>query len=175
MTLRKPAPRADRPSRLVWLMVATALALIAAWMLRPSDEHAGTGPGTDEMQASPDSAANPATGTLDDVRSAAAPDGTAAVMRAATAPAEPVPASAIPPAFPLEAVRRGESGRVVLKVPVTVAGAPGAISVVTTSGSELLDRTAVEAVSRWRFVPARDKGRDVASTLEIPIDFRPAD
>ena len=41
------------------------------------------------------------------------------------------------------------------------------------SGSRDLDRAALQAVSRWRFQPARDAdGNAVPGRLSVPIDFK---
>lgn len=77
------------------------------------------------------------------------------------------------PRYPASALRRGESGTVVVQVEVGVDGHPSAISVAQRSGSRDLDRAAVEAVAGWRFEPARDAaGQAVAGSLSIPIDFK---
>ncbi|OHE84437.1 MAG: hypothetical protein A2190_12280 [Lysobacterales bacterium RIFOXYA1_FULL_69_10] len=158
------------PRSLFWLVVMALAVVAAIWALRSTNDDATPpGPEPDQVvtRSTPETA--PVVTDKDALATRAPPvDG-----RPANAPAEAIPASAIPPEFPLEAVRRGESGRVLLKVAVGVDGAPGAIAVARSSGSELLDRAALEAVSRWRFRPARRDGDDVASTLEIPIDFRP--
>jgi protein TonB len=90
-------------------------------------------------------------------------------------PPLPIPATAVPPAFPLEAVRRDESGTVLLRIPVDAEGVAGTVSLQRSSGSRILDQAAIDAVSRWRFEPARADGRAVAGVAEVPIEFRPAD
>lgn len=67
------------------------------------------------------------------------------------APPSPPPALAAP----AMAKRRGEQGRVLLRVLVSADGDALTVEVLASSGSETLDRTAVEAVRPWRFVPAR--------------------
>ncbi|KAF1697725.1 energy transducer TonB [Pseudoxanthomonas koreensis] len=77
------------------------------------------------------------------------------------------------PRYPPEAMRRGDAGTVVLLVAVDPEGRPVSIDVTRRSGSRELDRAAVEAVSRWRFEPARDAaGNPVAGNLSVPIDFK---
>lgn len=88
--------------------------------------------------------------------------------------ARPVVGSAVPPAFPIEAVKRGESGKVILEVVVDARGQATGIRVATSSGSPALDEAAREAVGRWRFEPALEDNEPVADTIEIPIDFEPA-
>ncbi|MBB1059393.1 energy transducer TonB [Marilutibacter spongiae] len=88
--------------------------------------------------------------------------------------ARPVVGTATPPAFPIEAVKRGESGRVVLAVVVDPRGQATAVSIAESSTSTLLDEAAREAVQRWQFEPALEGGKPVADTIEIPVEFEPA-
>ena len=57
--------------------------------------------------------------------------------------------------FPVEAIRAGMSGNVLLLVEVLEDGRVGKIVVNRSSGSKILDESARENVSRWRFEPAR--------------------
>ncbi len=76
------------------------------------------------------------------------------------------------PAYPGGALRRGESGTVVVRVEVDVAGMPAGVALVQRSGSRDLDRAAMEAVRKWRFQPAQRDGQAVAGSLLIPVDFK---
>ena len=76
------------------------------------------------------------------------------------------------PEYPPVARRRGEEGRVLLSVAVCPAGWAERIEVRASSGSPRLDRAALEAVRRWRFVPANQNGVAVASRIVVPIVFR---
>ncbi len=58
-----------------------------------------------------------------------------------------------------------------LRVHVTPAGTPDAVEVRTSSGSLRLDNAALEAVRRWRFVPARQGEATVAAWVLVPISF----
>lgn len=77
-----------------------------------------------------------------------------------------------PPEYPPVARRRGEAGTVLLSVWVEADGRAGEVSVRQGSGSARLDRAALEAVRRWRFVPAKNGGVALASRIEVPIIFR---
>lgn len=102
-----------------------------------------------------------------DIETAPAP-ATSAVVQA---PA-PLPGQSPPPRYPPAALRRGESGTVLLHVEVDASGVPVTVQVARRSGSRDLDRAAVEAVSRWRFRPATDAdGRPVPGSLAVPVDF----
>jgi protein TonB len=76
------------------------------------------------------------------------------------------------PRYPITARRRGEQGTVMLKVLVTREGSAGSVSVETSSGSTSLDQAALEAVKRWRFVPARRGMQPVEAWHLVPIVFR---
>lgn len=76
-----------------------------------------------------------------------------------------------PPSYPLMAKRRGEQGRVVLRVHVSAEGHAMHVHVHTTSGHELLDNAALEAVRRWRFVPAKQGDATVAAWVLVPMVF----
>ncbi len=76
-----------------------------------------------------------------------------------------------PPPYPPIARRSGEQGRVLLRVLVAPSGAAEAVELRTSSGSDRLDRAAVETVRRWRFVPARRGTEPVAAWVLVPIQF----
>jgi protein TonB len=92
---------------------------------------------------------------------------------ARTSPAMPLPAYRVTPEYPVAALRVGERGTVVLRVNVGIDGMPGEIDFARRSGSRELDNAARDAVTKWRFEPARSNGKPVASVVEIPIDFEP--
>ncbi|WP_313213535.1 energy transducer TonB [Stenotrophomonas acidaminiphila] len=107
---------------------------------------------------------------------AAAPANPAAPP-AAAAPSDrpvPLPGQSPPPSYPPAALRRGESGTVVVRVEVDASGMPLDARIIQRSGSRDLDRAALEAVRGWRFQPAQSNGQPMAGSLEIPIDFQPA-
>jgi len=77
------------------------------------------------------------------------------------------------PRYPASALRRGESGTVVLRVQVDAEGRAGDVEIVERSGSRELDRAAAEAALRWRFRPARDgEGRPLPGEAIVPVEFR---
>ncbi|OGS91253.1 MAG: hypothetical protein A2Z95_02000 [Gallionellales bacterium GWA2_60_18] len=75
------------------------------------------------------------------------------------------------PSYPALSRRLGEEGKVMLRVQVAASGLPLAVEVQAGSGSERLDRAALDAVRRWRFVPARRGSAAVAATVLVPIVF----
>ena len=76
------------------------------------------------------------------------------------------------PIYPDAAKRRGEQGRVVLRVNVSSAGEPVSVTVQQSSGFSRLDNAAAAAVRQWRFEPAARDGKTVEGTAEVPILFR---
>lgn len=75
------------------------------------------------------------------------------------------------PAYPAELVRSGIEGRVVVRVRVEPSGRPSEVAVVR-SLHPVLDARAREAVLRWRWEPARERGRAVAADTTIAVVFR---
>jgi len=76
------------------------------------------------------------------------------------------------PLYPESARRDGREGRVLLRVLVDDQGRAKTVEVNTSSGEEVLDRAAAEAIKRWRFHPARYGDQAIESWIRIPIEFR---
>lgn len=83
----------------------------------------------------------------------------------------PVPVSKPTMKYPADALRNGETGKVVVRIEVGADGEPTAVSIVSRSGSRSLDRAALQAAKQWRFRPAQQNGRAVAAAVEVPIAF----
>lgn len=75
------------------------------------------------------------------------------------------------PVYPANAKRLRQTGRVLLRVLVNVEGRPDRVEVETGSGYDMLDRAALDAVRRWKFVPARQGDQAIAATVLVPIQF----
>ncbi|MCG9081399.1 energy transducer TonB [Laribacter hongkongensis] len=75
------------------------------------------------------------------------------------------------PAYPPLSQELGESGQVRLRVTVDASGAPSQVEIAESSGFTRLDRAALSAVKRWRFVPARRGSEAVAGRVIVPIHF----
>lgn len=75
------------------------------------------------------------------------------------------------PAYPMVARRMGWQGKVVLNVEVLESGLPGQIKLHQSSGRDVLDNAAIQAVRGWKFVPARQNGQMVAKWFLVPIPF----
>lgn len=77
-----------------------------------------------------------------------------------------------PPVYPAVSRRRGEQGRVVLRVLVSAGGKADEVEIRTSSGHARLDEAALETVRGWRFVPARRGAQPVPAWVLIPVSFR---
>ncbi|MEA3231792.1 MAG: energy transducer TonB, partial [Thermodesulfobacteriota bacterium] len=77
-----------------------------------------------------------------------------------------------PPQYPVLARRRGWQGTVHLSVLVLANGRVGDITIEKSSGYPLLDKTALKAVTRYRFVPGRQGNQPVAMRVQMPVHFR---
>jgi periplasmic protein TonB len=139
---------------------------------------AGTGAEQSERPQLVESAPNPEPTPIDETLLPADPVAGVPVpppVAAALAPGDqpvPINGQTPPPRYPTEALRRGESGTVLVRVEVDAGGAPAGVALVQRSGSRDLDRAAMEAVRKWRFMPAQRDGQAIAASLVIPIDFK---
>lgn len=75
------------------------------------------------------------------------------------------------PHYPSIARREHWEGRVTLRIQVSADGSVNGVSVQRSSGHEELDDSAVEAVRKWRFIPAKRGSTPVSSSVLVPIDF----
>ncbi len=78
-----------------------------------------------------------------------------------------------PVRYPPEAVRAGARGNVLLTIEVAEDGTATAISVTRTSRERSLDRAALDAARRWRYLPAIRDGRAYASAIQLEVNFSP--
>jgi protein TonB len=76
------------------------------------------------------------------------------------------------PAYPSASRRLGEQGIALLRVYVSAQGLAETVELKASSGFARLDQAAQEAVSRWRFVPARRGEQAVAAWVQVPITFQ---
>lgn len=75
------------------------------------------------------------------------------------------------PVYPALSRRMSEEGKVLLKVRVSAQGTALDVAISKSSGFPRLDAAAVDAVTRWRFVPARRGDEPVDSSVVVPITF----
>jgi protein TonB len=76
------------------------------------------------------------------------------------------------PNYPPLSRRLGEEGKVLLKVKVSADGHPATVHLEKTSNFERLDEAARQAVSRWRFVPAKRGDEAIEASVIVPVVFR---
>jgi TonB family protein len=75
------------------------------------------------------------------------------------------------PVYPTAARRRGMQGVVLLSVNISETGYVKEINILQTSGFRVLDQSALKSVKHWRFIPARQGEKKIASKIEVPIRF----
>lgn len=175
----QPTVAADSPRSIgVWLLLILLGATFLGWYLygkRPAPPAPAplapvlALPPIERTPAGDEAAKAQAGGSNKSVAKAATEKKAAAKPRATDALALRNPA----PHYPASALRRGEGGTVVLRVNVGADGRADEVAVSRRSGSRELDRAAMTAVRDWRFKPATRNGREVASIVEQPVEFRP--
>jgi protein TonB len=65
----------------------------------------------------------------------------------------------------------GLEGTAMLKVLVSRNGDALEVEIAQSSGHEILDKSAVEAVRSWRFVPAKHGDSPVEEWVQVPVAF----
>lgn len=75
------------------------------------------------------------------------------------------------PAYPALSRRMGEEGRVMLRVLVGVNGKPESVEIENGSGFSRLDNAALEAVRKWKFIPARRNNEAISAQVLVPVKF----
>lgn len=82
----------------------------------------------------------------------------------------PVPVRTVPPVYPDEMRRDGVSGVVTVSILIDEKGNVTEPKVVKTT-HEAFSQPAVDALSKWKFKPAKKEGAAVAMRVNIPIQF----
>lgn len=77
-----------------------------------------------------------------------------------------------PPVYPSSARKSGFQGKVMLAVNVGVGGTAREVIVASSSGHSLLDEAALDAVRRWRFVPAKRGTEIIEAKVLVPVEFK---
>ena len=76
------------------------------------------------------------------------------------------------PRYPINELRNGVQGTVLLRVLVDVDGTPVSVTVESSSGNRNLDKAALQHVLKtWRFKPAMQDGQAVQAYGLVPIAF----
>lgn len=76
------------------------------------------------------------------------------------------------PRYPLVARKRGYEGQAVVRARVSEKGRVLTTEIAESSGYEVLDLAARDAVQAWRFQPATREGRAISGQIDVPIEFR---
>jgi protein TonB len=80
--------------------------------------------------------------------------------------------TATPPTYPIQALRAGVQGTVLLKVLVDANGKPVQVAIERSSGSRTLDDAAREHIlAAWRFHPAMRDGHAIEAWALVPVQF----
>ncbi len=77
----------------------------------------------------------------------------------------------MPPIYPTIARKRGYEGVVMLSAEVLINGRIGKLRIKKSSGYHILDRSALKAVKKWKFEPARRMGFPIAMWVEVPVKY----
>lgn len=81
--------------------------------------------------------------------------------------------TATAPDYPIQALRAGIQGTVLLKVLVGASGQPVEVMVARSSGSRVLDDAARRHVlATWRFHPATRDGHAIEAWALVPVQFK---
>lgn len=73
--------------------------------------------------------------------------------------------------YPRWALSRDWQGDLLLAIEIRPDGTVGRWKIMESTGFRLLDDAAVNAVRKWRFEPAKQKGRPIVSCIQIPVHF----
>lgn len=85
-------------------------------------------------------------------------------------PEPPVPVRTVPPDYPVEMRRDGVSGVVMVSCVIDEKGDVQEVSVEKSSNVSF-NTSAVAAVKKWKFKPAKVDGAPVSKKVTIPLKF----
>ena len=76
-----------------------------------------------------------------------------------------------PPVYPVDVMKEGVNGQVVLVFDVAADGSVIRGKVERSSGDARLDASALSAANKWKFRPAVRDGKPVPSQVRVPVKF----
>lgn len=78
-----------------------------------------------------------------------------------------------PPRYPVEAIKKGEQGNVVLDITVDATGKVTGVQVDRhgTDAPPVLQIAALQAAANWKFGPGRKNGKAIGGVIQIPVNF----
>ena len=82
-----------------------------------------------------------------------------------------IASSQVLPKYPASALRRGQTGTVLVAATIDAKGKPVDVRVDDRSGNREFDRAALAAVKQWRFEPATRNGKPVEGMVRVPVEF----
>jgi len=77
-----------------------------------------------------------------------------------------------PPIYPPAEYRAGIEGELLIEVHVDAQGQRTATTIVHSSGSDVLDQSALQASAKWTYIAGTENGQPVAGTVRIPVVFK---
>ncbi|MBE9546403.1 MAG: energy transducer TonB [Proteobacteria bacterium] len=77
----------------------------------------------------------------------------------------------VPPIYPAIARKRGYEGVVLLSAEILIDGRVGELKIKKSSGYNILDRSALKAVKKWKFEPAKRMGYPITMWVEVPVKY----
>jgi len=174
-----PPPQEPRKSSspLIWILVLIAL-IAFAWYFY--NRNAGSESISDLAPPPATSdAMTPAASSPADAEAARAAERERARKAKAAAPKPAAPrdrAAALvnepSPTYPPEAYRAREEGVVLIRAQVDELGNASDVEIAKRSGSRILDRAALNEVRKWKFAPAIKNGKTVASSVQVPVEYK---
>ncbi|MCX7869936.1 MAG: energy transducer TonB, partial [Terrimicrobiaceae bacterium] len=91
--------------------------------------------------------------------------------RARIVEARPDATRNLPPRYPESARRAKQEGRAIVRASISAEGRVQSARILRSSGHAVLDRAALDAVRRWRFLPRRINGQPQPGEVDVPINF----
>lgn len=80
-----------------------------------------------------------------------------------------------PPKYPAAARESGWEGSVLVRLLIDTDGTVATVTVRDSSGYKIFDETAVQAVKKWKFSPATQAGKSIASFYDVRVRFHLTD
>jgi protein TonB len=76
------------------------------------------------------------------------------------------------PSYPSRCKRQGHEGTTVLEVTILSKGKCGNIEIIKSAGCESLDKAAIKALKRAKYIPAKRLGVPFTTTKKIAFNFK---
>lgn len=76
-----------------------------------------------------------------------------------------------PPVYPRSARTRGQQGTVFLEIWLDEQGNQTKHIIAKSSGFDVLDRAALQAVKKWKFQGHKENGKGISSRVKVPVKF----